>query len=209
MEPTLSIEYIGGVILNILMFVLLIVIYTYILKLESVGCECSEHSNKSFIKAWSIISIIFLVFTSFVSMKDVNTYFGETVTILLGIITFVFYMIFVVYIYMSFQYVRFLINEKCKCSEESRREIIMTGTIIELILFFISFLVIIIIPVLIEVISSILAKLPVLQADIKESIYSPLESFEKSPAKLKKSANSLSNFMKKSSKDLKKLSKKK
>lgn len=208
MENTFSLQFIAGFILHILIFVLLITIYTYILKLESIGCVCSEHSNKDFIKSFTIISIIFLLFTAFVSMKDINNTFGETITILFSFITLIFYIIFIIYIYMTFDYVRYLINEKCKCSEELRREIIMIGTMIEIILFFVAFLVVIIIPVLIEVVSSILAKLPTLKGDIKESINDPIKSMKKVPEKIKNSAKKLSKFMKKSSSDLKKLSKK-
>jgi hypothetical protein len=203
----LSIGYIGGLILNILIFILLILIYTYILKLESIGCKCSEHSNRDFIKSYTIIAIVFLLFTSFISIQDINDNFGETIAILMSIVTLVFYVIFIIYIYMTFEYVRYLINEKCKCSEDLRREIIMVGTMIELILFFIALLTGILIPILTEVIISILSKSKDFKNDLQESIYNPLGSIKKVPAKLSKSAKSVSSFLKKSSADLKKLSK--
>jgi len=206
-NSSLSIGYIGGLILNILIFILLIIIYTYILKLENIGCACSEHANKDFIKSYTIISIVFLLFTSFVSMQDVNDTLGETIAILLSIVTLVFYIIFVIYIYMTFEYVRYLINEKCKCSEDLRREIIMVGTMIELILFFVALLTIVLIPVLTEVIISILSKSKDFKNDLRESIYNPVGSMKKVPGKLTKTAKNVSSFLKKSSADLKKLSK--
>lgn len=206
-NSSLSIGYIGGLILNVLIFILLILIYTYILKLEGIGCKCSEHPNREFIKSYTIIAIAFLLLTSFISMQDVNDNFGETIAILLSVVTLVFYLIFIIYIYMTFEYVRFLINEKCRCSEDLRREIIMVGTMIELILFFIALLTIILIPILTEVIISILSKSRDFKYNLQENIYDPLGSIRKVPAKLSKSANSVSSFLKKSSADLRKLSK--
>lgn len=207
MDNSISIGYIGGLIFNILIFILLILIYTYILKLEGIGCKCSEHPNRDFIKSYTIIAIAFLLLTSFVSMQDVNDNFGETIAILLSVVTLVFYIIFIIYIYMTFEYVRFLINEKCRCSEDLRREIIMIGTMIELILFFIVLLTGILIPILTEVIISILSKSKDFKNDLQENIYNPLGSIKKVPGKLTKSAKNVSLFLKKSSADLKKLSK--
>jgi hypothetical protein len=206
-SSSLSIGYVGGLILNILIFILLILIYTYILKLEGIGCACSVHANRDFIKSYTIISIAFLLFTSFISIENINDSFGETIAILMSVITLVFYIIFIIYIYMTFEYVRYLINEKCKCSEDLRREIIMVGTIIELILFFVILLTVILIPILTEVIISILSKSKDFKNDLQESIYNPLGSIKKIPTKLSKSAKSVSSFLKKSSKDLKNLSK--
>jgi hypothetical protein len=208
MEKTqLSIGYVGGIILNIMIFFLLIIIYAYIYKLENIGCECASHSNKEFIKSYTIISIVFLLLTSFVSIKDINDNFGETIAVLFSVITVVFYIIFVIYIYLTFEYVRYLINEKCKCSEGISRDIIMIGTMIELILFVVALFTIIIIPVLVESISSIFAKLPAFQNDVKESIHNPFSSIKKTPKKLTKSAKDVTNFFKKSVKDLKKFGK--
>lgn len=204
----MSIGYIGGVILHILVFILLLMIYTYILKLENIGCKCSDHPNKDFIKSYTIISIVFFIVTSFISLKDVYDNMGEIVAIMFSVFTIVFYVIFIAYIYMCFEYVRFLINEKCKCSDDWRREIIMAGTFIEIILFFIAVLTGIIIPVLTESVVSVLSKASTFRSDVRESIYDPVSSLSKVPNKFRKSARDVSSFLKKSSRDLKKLSRK-
>lgn len=204
----MSIGYIGGLILHILVFVLLLMIYTYILKLENIGCKCSDHPNKDFIKSYTMISIIFFILSSFVSLRDVHDNLGEPVAILISIFTMVFYVIFIVYIYLTFEYVRYLINEKCKCSEDWRREIIMVGTMIEFILFFIALLTGIIIPVLTESVISVLSKADTFRRDVRETIYNPIGSINKVPSRLSKSARNVSSFLKKTSKDLKKLSRK-
>ena len=205
----MSIGYAGGLFLNLLVFILLLIIYTYIVKLENMGCACSNHPNKEFIKSYTIISIVFLLFTSFISMKDVYDNFGEIVAIMLSLATLVFYIIFVFYIYMSFEYVRYLINEKCKCSDDWRREVIMIGTMIEFILFSVALLTGIIIPVLTESMLSIMSKAQTFRNDVRESIYNPIGSIQKLPSKLKKGVKGVSSFLKKSSKDLKKLSRSK
>jgi len=204
----MNIGYIGGLILNILVFILLLLIYTYIVKLENIGCACSEHPNKSFIKTFTLISVLFLLFTSFVSLHYVYENIGEAVAILFFILTMIFYVVFIVYIYLTFEYTRYLINEKCKCSEDWRREVIMIGTMIEFILFFVLLLTGIIIPVLIEAVISVLSKADSFRKDVKETIYNPIQSLNKVPSKLKKSVSRVSSFLKKSSRDLKKLSKK-
>jgi hypothetical protein len=207
MQTQFTIGYIGGLILHILIFLLLIVILTYITRLETIGCACAVHSNRDFIKSFTIISLVFLLLSSFISIADVYDNFGETIAILAAVVTIVFYVIFVVYIYLTFEYVRFLINEKCKCSEGISRDIIMVGTMIELVLFVIALFTAIIIPVLIESILSVMSRLPNFRDQVRESIYNPVSSLRKSPRKLTKSAKDIGKFLKKSAKDLKKLSK--
>jgi hypothetical protein len=207
MQSQITIGYVGGIILNLLIFILLLVILTYIMRLETIGCACAAHSNRDFIKSFTIISLVFLLFSSFISVHDIYDTFGETIAILAAIITIVFYFIFVVYMYLTFEYVRYLINEKCKCSEGISRDIIIIGTMIELLLFVIALFTAIIIPVLIESILSVLSKMQGLKDDVKEGIFNPISSLRKAPKKISKSAKDIGKFLKKSAKDLKKLSK--
>lgn len=207
-QPEFSISYLGGLILNLLIFILLLIILTYIYKLETIGCECASHPNREFIKSYTIISLVFLLLTSFISITDIHDNFGENVAILFSIFTVIFYVIFIVYIYFTFEYVRFLINEKCKCSEGLSRDIIMIGTMVELLLFVVALFTGIIIPVLIETVSSLMSKLQGFKNDMKESIRDPISGLKKTPQRLTNSAKSVGKFLKKSVKDLKKLSKK-
>jgi hypothetical protein len=207
MEYNFDIGYIGGVILNLIIFILLLVILAYIYKLETIGCYCAEHKYRDFIKSYTIISLVFLLFTSFISLKNINEIFGETIFVLMSVVTTVFYFIFVIYIYLTFEYVRYIINEKCKCSEGISRDIIMMGTTIELILFIIAFFTGILIPVFTEAISSILHKMKGFKKDVEEVISHPVSSIKKTPKKLMKSTKKIGDFLKKSVKDLKRLSK--
>jgi len=207
-QPEFSISYFGGLILNLLIFILLLIILTYVYKLETIGCECASHPNREFIKSYTIISLVFLLMTSFISITDVHDNFGESVALLFSLFTVIFYVIFIVYIYLTFEYVRFLINEKCKCSEGLSRDIIMIGTMIELLLFVVALFTGIIVPVLIETVSSLMSKLQGFKNDMKESIRDPISGLKKTPQRLTNSAKSVGKFLKKSVKDLKKLSKK-
>lgn len=206
-EEQISIGFIGGLIIKLLIFTLLLVIFAYITKLEKIGCECATHPSRDFIKSYTIISIIFMLFSGFVSIRNIYDNFGETIATLYQILEIIFYLIFVVYIYMTFDYVRYLINEKCKCSEGISRDVIMIGTIIELFLFLIIFLTGIAIPIITEGASSLINNIGKFKDDIKENIDDPLKSAINTPNKIRKSAKDISKLLKKSVKDLKRISK--
>lgn len=201
-----NMRYIGGLVINLLIFVLITITYLYVNKLENIGCDCSNTPERTFIKTYSIISLAFLLITAFVSIDVIREMFGSSIAMLYAILIIVFYLIFIYYIYSTFIYVRFLINEKCKCSEDISREIIMIGSFIEILLFFVSLLTGIIIPVLTNSLSLVLEKVGSVEDELKEDIYNPISSLKKTPGKLMKSSRDVSKFLKKSSKDLQKLS---
>jgi len=201
-----NMRYIGGLIINLLIFVLITITYLYVTKLENIGCDCSNTPERTFIKTYSIISLAFLLITAFVSLDVIREMFGSSIAMLYAILIIVFYVIFIYYIYSTFIYVRFLINEKCKCSEDISREIIMIGSFIEVLLFFVSILTGIVIPVLTNSLSLVLEKVGSMEDELKEDIYNPISSLKKTPSKLMKSSRDVSKFLKKSSKDLQKLS---
>lgn len=199
-------RYIGSLIINLLIFVLITIIYLYTNKLEETGCDCSNNPDRTFIKTYSIVSLVFLLFIAFVSIDVVNKMMGSVIAMLYSLLIVVFYIIFIYYIYTTFTYVRYLINEKCKCSEDISREIIMMGTFIELVLFFVTILTMIIIPVLTNSFSYVIGSIGNVEKDIKSDIYNPISSLSRSPKRLMKSSKDIGNFLKKSSNDLKKLS---
>lgn len=202
----INMRYIGGLIINLLIFVLITIIYLYTNKLEQIGCDCSNNPDRNFIKVYSIVALVFLLFTAFVSIEMVGKMLGSVIAMLYSLLIVVFYLIFIYYIYTTFTYVRYLINEKCKCSEDISREIIMVGTFIELILFFVTILTMIIIPVLTNSVSYVISNIENVEKDIKSDIYNPVSSLSKSPKRLMKSSKDIGKFLSKSSKDLKKLS---
>lgn len=143
-----SIAYIGNLALNSFVLLILLAVYSYVMKMEEIGCACSEHPNKEFIKQFSIVALVVLVVLILVPPNFVADRFGNLMVGLFAIVKFIFYMICIVYFYMILDYTRYLVNEKCKCSEDMRRELIMAGSIVEIALMVMVLLVIMILPLL-------------------------------------------------------------
>lgn len=126
--------YIIQLVTGFLGIFLLGLTYTYIDKLEKTGCACSEHKYRKFIKNYCLFAIAFIALVMFVPPSVIPKYFGEVgKNVLLG--AKVLYMIasFAFYI-MAIIYARYLMKEKCKCSEDMRREIMFVYAIFELVL---------------------------------------------------------------------------
>ena len=199
-DTTLS--FYSSVFIQLIFVLLLIIIWSYIYKLENIGCACSEHSNKEFIKNFTIIALVYFFITAFIPMKTIAKNMGNVIVQLLAFGSFVFFLTFVVYIYYSFDYVRYLMNEKCKCSEDLRRDIIAIGTMISLFLFLILLFTIIIIPILISTITNLFVKIQDFESEVEQVIKNPVKSFKSSPGRLFKSTKDIGSFVKKTASKL-------
>jgi len=193
-----NLSFYSSVIIQMIFAILLIIIYAYLYKLENIGCECSEHPNKDFIKNFTLIALAYFVITSFASLSSVAKNMGPIVVQLLAIGTFVFFLIFVVYIYYAFDYVRYLTNEKCKCSEDMSRDVIAIGTMISLFLFITLLFTVIIIPILISTLSQLIGKLEMFGEEVENTIRDPLQTIKKTPGRISKSVSDIGNFVSKS-----------
>ena len=182
--------------------ILLLIIYTYLYKLENIGCECSEHPNKDFIKNFTIIALIYFFITAFVSLKSVARSMGSVIVQLVAIATFVFFLLFVVYIYYAFDYVKYLTNEKCKCSEDMSRDIIAIGTMISLFLFLTLLFTIIIIPILLSTLSNLLSRIELFEEEVENTIRNPMRTLKSTPDRIAKSVKDVGSFVKKSAKKI-------
>jgi predicted PurR-regulated permease PerM len=127
---------------------------------------------------------------------------GGVVVQLLAIATFVFFLLFVVYIYYAFDYVRYLTNEKCKCSEDMSRDVIAVGTMISLFLFLTLLFTIIIIPILIITLSNLLDKIEDFESEVEQTIRNPMRTFKSTPDRIARSAKEIGSFVKKSAKKI-------
>ena len=195
-EADTTLSFYSSVFIHFIFVILLVIIYTYIYKLENIGCECSDHSNKAFIKTFTIISLVYFLITAFIPMKEIAKNMGSGVVQLLAFGSFVFFLTFVVYIYYAFDYVRYLMNEKCKCSEDLRRDIIAIGTMISLFLFIILLFTIIIIPILISTLTNLFAKIQDFESEVEEVIKNPMKSIRSTPSRILNSTRDLSSFVK-------------
>ena len=197
-----SLSFYSSLIIQMIFVILLVIIYAYLHKLENIGCECSEHPNKDFIKNFTIIALVYFFVTAFISLKSIAKSMGGVVVQLLAIATFVFFLLFVVYIYYAFDYVRYLTNEKCKCSEDMSRDVIAVGTMISLFLFLTLLFTIIIIPILIITLSNLLDKIEDFESEVEQTIRNPMRTFKSTPDRIAKSAKEIGSFVKKSAKKI-------
>lgn len=128
----MDISYILSVLINFLGAFLLIITYTYIDKLEKTKCQCSEHPYRKFIKGYCIFAIFFIIFTMFMPPHIAARNFGPMFGLIYLLIIVLFCITTIVFFVYTIIYVRYLTTNKCKCSEDTRREIIFIWSIIEI-----------------------------------------------------------------------------
>jgi uncharacterized membrane protein len=199
--------YIANVVLNLFVFLLLLAVYSYIVKLENISCACAQHPNKDFIKNFSLFALVFLGIITFVPMGTIISTFGTTVAGLFAFVKFIFYIVCIVYFYMILDYTRYLVNEKCKCSDDYRRSLIMAGSVIEIIILFLILLVIIILPIIFNSVSVIVRNMDGLEKELSTAVRNPYESVKKIPKELKSVGKIVYNIGKQSKKGFKKIMK--
>jgi len=200
-----NVLYIIKVVNAVLTIALLVFVYTYLTNLEAKGCECAKSPNSSFIKGFTIFSIVYLLFTMFIPDDIIKDNFGGSVLIFKGFVDLIFFIVFVYYLYIVFQYTRFLVNEKCKCSSDIRREIIMIGSLIEFALIFILFLFHFIIAVGMSVVFAVIRELNDSSDNIRNVVRDPIGSLTKVPKTIKKEIGEISSYVSKTKNELKKL----
>ena len=196
MKESNSLSFYSSVIIQAIFAILLLIILSYIYKLENMGCECSEHPNKDFIKNFTIIALAYFLITAFISLNSVAKSMGYVVVQLLSIATFIFFLMFVVYIYYAFDYVRYLTNEKFKCSEDLSRDMI------SLFLFLTLLFTIIIIPILLSTLSNLLNKIEDFEEEVEDTISNPMRSLRKTPDRIVSSVKDVASFVTKSAKKI-------
>jgi len=197
-----GLSYITKMLYSVITIVLLIVIYSYLISLENKGCKCAIPTNMNFIKGFTIFAIVYLIFTGLVSDETIYEYFGGTIVLVNKVVDLIFALVFVYYLYEVFRYTRSLVREKCKCSEDMRREIIMIGSIIEFILIFILFILNIILVTVFSVIFNVVKGIQDNVYDLKGVIRDPINSISKIPSRIKDDVGMINEFVKKTSKQI-------
>jgi len=178
-------EFLGILVIKLLVAILLITTYLYIEKLENTGCECAEHENKEFIKKFSLFAFVYYIITLLVNPTSIKM--NSSVTMLYLVVELIFLVTIVFYFYYTVNYTRYLINEKCKCSEDMRREFIMWGSIIELFLIVIVFLNAMLLPVLSNCSANVLDNVSNTKKGIKSVLSDPISNLKNSPKNISKS----------------------
>jgi hypothetical protein len=205
MASNFGLSYITKLFYSVISIILLVIIYSYIVSLENKGCKCALPPNINFIKSFTIFAIIYLIFTGLVSDQAIKDNFGTNIVIINKFIDLIFAIVFIYYLYEVFVYTRRLVNEKCKCSVDIRREIIMIGSIIELLLILILFVLGIIITVIFSVVINVIKSVEDGSSDLKGVIRDPIGSISKIPKKINDDIKEVSSYMKKTSKQLSKI----
>jgi hypothetical protein len=195
MAADFGISYIPKILYSVITIILLIVIYSYITSLEQKGCKCALPPNINFIKGFTIFSIVYLLFTGLISDEMILDTFGPNIVLINKFVDLIFALVFIYYLYIVFQYTRALVNEKCKCSVDSRREIIMIGTVIEFILIFILFIAQILIVTVFTTVITVIRSVEDGSSDLKGVIRDPIGSIAKVPEKIKSEIGSIRSYV--------------
>lgn len=203
-----DITYIANLFTSLIMVILLIIIVSYINKLEKQGCDCSNTANRDFIKKFSIFAIIYLLITMFIPHKLIVNTLGSTFSLLLSIVNIIFIAVSVYFWYLTFNYTRYLVNEKCKCSENISRDIIMVGSLIEIILIFFMFILGLILALVSSIVMTTFNYINKYESELKDTFRNPIKSIKKIPSKVKSSFKDVSSILKGTSKNVKRLIKK-
>lgn len=182
-----SLENIFWALTSIIGVILMGVTYTYIDKLEKINCACAEHPYKKYIKNYIVFAIIFLLVTSLLPPKFIIKTFGELAGIVYMLVKWVYvFATFIFFIY-ALQYVRYLMREKCKCSEDIRREVLLWWSIAEIVIY----VSLVFLPLTISLVSGSVAmtlqSTKELSGVIMESSVNPIKSLSKVPKALRKS----------------------
>jgi hypothetical protein len=186
----MDLAYLLSVISGILGIFLLALTYTYIDKLEKTGCACAEHPYRNFLKKYTIFAIIFLAVMMWFPPAVAFKAFGPVAGIAIMAVKALFFFATIAFFIMALKYVRYLMKEKCKCSEDMRREVLYIWAILEIIII----AAIVIIPVIAFVSSSALALASSSAKEVQkhansvmDAVVDPIKSIKKVPASLKKS----------------------
>ena len=195
-------HFITRLVYSVITLLLLVVIYSYIDSLEKKGCKCALPSNINFVKNYTIFAIVYFLFTAFIPHSLITENFGASVSVFATFLDLIFNLVFIYYIYEVFKYTRALVNEKCKCSTDNRREIIMTGAIIEFILIFMVFLVNIIIVVGLGMAYLTVKSINDGAEDLSDAIHDPIGSLSKVPDRIKTSIAKINTYIEKTSEEI-------
>lgn len=200
-----NVSYIMKLLYSLLVVILLILVYTYITSLEEKGCACAMTKDNNFIKGFTLFAIIYLIFTGFIPEETIKDTVGPTIVFLYKFIDLIFVLVFIYYIYVVFRYTRYLVDEKCKCSVDMRREIIMVGSLIELVLLVILFILGVVTVTIMSVLVTVIKNVGEASDNARDAIRDPVGSLSRIPEALKKEAKDLKTMVSKTGKELRKI----
>jgi hypothetical protein len=177
---------ISNILVNFVILVFLIIMYTYLNKLEQIGCECAQHPYRPIIKSFTIFAFVLIIGFSVITTNFIGEQFGDTAALLYSVLKIVFMTICIVYFYMVLVFTRYLVNEKCKCSDDIRREILTIGSVIEIIVLVLGLMITLILPIIIHSLLYFIQNHAVMEKTMATSLTKPFRTFAKLPSKISK-----------------------
>ena len=189
----MDIMYAVNFLMGLFGLIILGMTYAYIDKMEKTGCSCSEHKYRNFIKMWSMISFVVVAIMMFAPAGLVSQYSAQMGWVYLWFYK-VFLVVHVVYLILSLVYIDYLVKEKCKCSEDMRRELMYYWFIIRAVLI----LGLVVLPAFITVGMTSVGMLTSASSskDIFGATGNPIPGIRKLPKSLKKSFSKVKKGMK-------------
>jgi hypothetical protein len=178
---------------------LLLLAYTYIDKLEKIGCACAESKYKKFIKNFALFAVVYLFVTMLIPPNGAVQLFGAAGSFVFKVVNLAFYILSFVFFVISIVYVRNLMKEKCKCSEDVRREILYVYSIVEVIMLSLNIVFGLMLFLVSGAIGLAVATLDNIEKDgpvIRETVSNPVKSLRSVPRDFKKVAKSLKKTLK-------------
>jgi len=193
----MDLTYALSAIIGIIGIFLLALTYTYIDKLEKIGCDCSVHPYRKYIKGYCIFAVvyIFLMFLLPVSWAIKNL--GKSAAGVYFLANLAFVILTVIFFVYSLIYTRYLMKEKCKCSEDARRQILYLWSLIEVILFALIFIVQILLLLAAVTVGAASGMIDIVNKDsslVKEAVVNPVKSIQRIPGAVKSLPKSFKKF---------------
>lgn len=115
-------------------FIYWLLVWSYVTRLEQIGCKCSRDWRREYIRYYAIL-MLFIMLTSFVTKIHSIAF------------TFLLIVLNAVFLVAVFQYIHRLKREKCKCSQSVTRDVMEVVNIVQIVLFSLGILLMILVAV--------------------------------------------------------------
>lgn len=195
----MELSYVFSAIMGIIGIFLLGLTYTYIDKLEKVGCECAKHPYRNYIKGYTIFAIIYMAIMFLLPVSAAVKTMGKEFGYVYMLANLIFVVVTVIFFVYSLIYTRHLMKEKCKCSEDVRREVLYLWSIIEVIWFAL----ILIIPTLtllvagsVGIASGMVDLAGSKESLVREAVVNPVRSIQRIPKAIRELPKSFKKYKK-------------
>ncbi len=190
----MDIMFVARLLSGFIVLILLATSYMYVEKLERIGCACSDHPYRNFIKGYTAVAFVFILAMMFLPQEMILRSTNGVYAMFYTIFAIAFLVSLVLFFVLSIQYVRYLVTEKCKCSDDIRREVLYYWSIAHLIYLGI----VVLIPIFLAIIGGFLALTMNTVQDVKskhgatyEAMTNPFKGMKDVPKKLKDELKSL------------------